>query len=63
MPEHQSNTAPDSASAAAEDTLAHSSEAPLEGLSVSEPEDALPRVTLDDLPADMRAACARAGWQ
>ena len=63
MPEHQSNIAPDSASAAAEDTSTHSSEAPLEGLSVSEPEDALPRVTLDDMPADMRAACARAGWQ
>lgn len=26
------------------------------------PEDALPEVTLAELPADMRAACARAGW-
>ncbi|WP_291440265.1 DEAD/DEAH box helicase [Desulfovibrio sp.] len=63
MPEHQSNIAPDSSSTAVEDTSARDSEAPLEGLSVSEPEDALPRVNLEDLPEDMRAACARAGWQ
>ena len=34
-----------------------------EGLSVSEPENALPKVGLADLPEAMRAACARAGWQ
>ena len=63
MPEHQSNTTPDSGSATAEDTSLRASEAPLEGISVSEPEDALPRVNLEDLPEDMRAACLRAGWQ
>ena len=34
-----------------------------EELSVSEPENALPKVGLADLPEAMRAACARAGWQ
>lgn len=33
-----------------------------EHISVVEPEDALPRVNLDELPEAMRAACARAGW-
>ena len=33
-----------------------------EHISVVEPEDALPRVSLDELPEAMRAACARAGW-
>ncbi|GAB1254881.1 DEAD/DEAH box helicase [Desulfovibrio sp. TH_2024_36128] len=46
-----------------EGTSARDPEAPLEGLSVSEPEDALPRVNLEDMPEDMRTACARAGWQ
>lgn len=63
MPEHQSNITPDSSSTAVEDTSARDPEAPLEGLSVSEPEDALPRVNLEDMPEDMRTACARAGWQ
>ncbi|WP_416241946.1 DEAD/DEAH box helicase [Desulfovibrio legallii] len=35
----------------------------MEEIAVSEPEDALPGVTLDDLPEAVRAACARAGWQ
>lgn len=34
-----------------------------EELSVSEPENALPKVGLADLPEAMCAACARAGWQ
>ena len=34
-----------------------------EGLSVSEPENALPKVGLSGLPEAVRAACARAGWQ
>ena len=63
MPEHQSNSTPDSSSTAVEGTSARDPEAPLEGLSVSEPEDALPRVNLEDMPEDMRTACARAGWQ
>lgn len=63
MPEHQSNSTPDSSSTAVESTSARDPEAPLEGLSVSEPEDALPRVNLEDMPEDMRTACARAGWQ
>ena len=63
MPEHQSNTTPDSGSATAEDTSLRASDAPLAGISVSEPEDARPRVNLEDLPEDMRAACLRAGWQ
>ena len=33
-----------------------------EHISVVEPEDALPRVNLDELPDIMRGACARAGW-
>ena len=33
-----------------------------EHISVIEPEDALPRVSLDELPEPMRAACGRAGW-
>ncbi|SCM73371.1 DEAD/DEAH box helicase [Desulfovibrio sp. 86] len=63
MPEHQLPTDPDTASATAKDAPSDVAAAPLEGISVSEPEDALPRVTLDDLPQVMREACARAGWQ
>ena len=33
-----------------------------EHISVIEPEDALPRVSLEELPEAMRAACGRAGW-
>ena len=33
-----------------------------EHISVIEPEDALPRVSLEDLPDAMRDACGRAGW-
>lgn len=37
-------------------------EQPLAGIAVSEPEDALPRVSLGDLPGPMQEACAaRAG--
>ena len=39
------------------------SDAALQGISVSEPDDALPRVTLDELPEAVSAACRRAGWQ
>ncbi|MPL60027.1 ATP-dependent RNA helicase DeaD [bioreactor metagenome] len=39
------------------------SDAALHGISVSEPDDALPRVTLDELPVAVSAACRRAGWQ
>ena len=39
------------------------SDAALQGISVSEPDDALPRVTLDELPESVSAACRRAGWQ
>ncbi len=63
MPEHQLPTDPDTASAAAKDAPADAAGAPLEGIAVSEPEDALPRVTLADLPQVMHEACARAGWQ
>jgi ATP-dependent RNA helicase DeaD len=35
---------------------------PVEAVGVIAPEDALPEVTLADLPASMREACARAGW-
>ena len=38
-------------------------DAVLHGIAVSEPEDALPRVTLDTLPESVGAACRRAGWQ
>lgn len=34
----------------------------LSRFSISEPENALPRVGLDDVPEMLRAACARAGW-
>ncbi len=63
MPEHQLPTDPDTASATAKDAPSNVAAAPLEGISVSEPEDALPRVTLADLPQAMHEACARAGWQ
>ncbi|OXS29430.1 MAG: DEAD/DEAH box helicase [Desulfovibrio sp. MES5] len=63
MPEHQLPTDPDTASAAAKDAPSDAAGAPLEGIAVSEPEDALPRVTLADLPQVMHEACARAGWQ
>ena len=63
MSEDQSNSATASGVTTAEDTSARAPEAPLEGISVSEPDDALPRVNLEDLPADMREACVRAGWQ
>lgn len=33
-----------------------------EHISVIEPEDALPRVSLEELPEAMRDACGRAGW-
>ncbi len=33
-----------------------------EGLSISMPDDSLPPVSLDALPASMQDACARAGW-
>ncbi len=33
-----------------------------EGLSISMPDDSLPPVSLDALPAPMQDACARAGW-
>lgn len=39
------------------------SDAALQGISVSEPDDALPRVILDELPETVSAACRRAGWQ
>ncbi|MDE7240936.1 DEAD/DEAH box helicase, partial [Desulfovibrio sp.] len=32
-------------------------------ISITEPENALPSVTLAELPAPLREACARAGWQ
>jgi ATP-dependent RNA helicase DeaD len=35
---------------------------PVEAVGVIAPEDALPEVTLADLPASMQEACARAGW-
>ncbi|WP_165072145.1 DEAD/DEAH box helicase [Desulfovibrio sp. ZJ200] len=38
-------------------------EQPLAGIAVREPEDALPRVSLADLPKSMQEACARSGWQ
>ena len=60
MPEHQLPTDPDTASATAKDAPSDVAAAPLEGISVSEPEDALPRVTLADLPQAI-ADNARAG--
>ncbi|MDE5879543.1 MAG: DEAD/DEAH box helicase, partial [Desulfovibrio sp.] len=38
-------------------------EADLEAISVTEPENALPRVTLSELAPPLQEACARAGWQ
>ena len=35
----------------------------LQGISVSEPENSLPRVTLEELPQAVGDACRRAGWQ
>ena len=33
-----------------------------DGEQVIEPENALPEVTLQELPESLQAACARAGW-
>lgn len=63
MSEHQTPSDPDAAVTTVENTSADVAETPLSGISVSEPEDALPRVTMADLPEGMREACARAGWQ
>ena len=38
-------------------------DAALQGIAVSEPEDSLPRVTLEELPQAVGDACRRAGWQ
>ncbi|MTJ93149.1 MAG: DEAD/DEAH box helicase [Desulfovibrio sp.] len=38
-------------------------DAVLQGIAVSEPEDSLPRVTLEELPQAVGEACRRAGWQ
>ena len=35
----------------------------LQGISVSEPENSLPRVSLEELPKAVGDACRRAGWQ
>ncbi|MBO5491176.1 MAG: DEAD/DEAH box helicase, partial [Desulfovibrio sp.] len=45
------------------ETTASTPETDLDDMAVSEPEDALPRVTLEELPETVRAGCARAGWQ
>ncbi|MDD4702481.1 MAG: DEAD/DEAH box helicase [Desulfovibrio sp.] len=63
MPEHQAPSDPDGTVTPVEDPSKEQAEAPLSGIAVSEPEDALPRVTLADLPQGMHEACARAGWQ
>ncbi len=62
MPEEISPTMIPGADAPAADAADPATLAP-EGLSVSEPENALPKVGLADLPEAMRSACVRAGWQ
>ena len=67
MPEKNSDS-PVDAKAEAAAAPGHVSDAgageqPLAGIAVSEPEDALPRVSLADLPRPMQEACARSGWQ
>ena len=62
MPEEISPTMSPGADAPAADAADPATLAP-EGLSVSEPENALPKVGLADLPEAMRSACVRAGWQ
>ena len=57
---------PDSASSLpATDAAAPNDVAPgeLVDISITEPENALPSVTLAQLPAPLQEACARAGWQ
>ncbi|MDE6735557.1 MAG: DEAD/DEAH box helicase [Desulfovibrio sp.] len=64
MPEPSSSPSPEekpaeSATAPAAPVVA---EDELVAISVTEPENALPPVTLDELAAPLREACARAGW-
>ncbi len=59
MPDFPSSLPPEEASA--ESTPAAHDE--LAGVSVSEPENSLPGVTLAGLAPALQAACARAGWQ
>ena len=62
MPEEISPTMPPHAESPAAPVAPPATPAS-EGLSVCEPENALPKVRLADLPEAMRVACARAGWQ
>lgn len=60
-------TCPASAGEAAQEQAAPAAElstpgASLENFSVAEPENALPRATLETLPETIAAACGRAGW-
>lgn len=60
-------TCPASAGEAAQEQTAPAAElstpgASLENFSVAEPENALPRATLETLPETIAAACGRAGW-
>ena len=60
-------TCPASAGEAAQEQAAPAAElstpgASLENFSVAEPENALPRATLETLPEAIAAACGRAGW-
>lgn len=59
MPEETSPTMIPDADAPAADTALSAPE----GFSVSEPENALPQMSMADLPEAVRAACARAGWR
>ncbi len=52
---------PEAVSPLESDGVAHRA-APAENISVTEPEDALPGVTLGKLPQSMQDACGRSGW-
>ena len=55
-------TKPASKKAKADAASSHTIQTPSEIISVDEPENALPEVTLTDLPQLLQTACAKAGW-
>lgn len=55
-------TKPASKKAKADAASSHTIQTPSEIISVDEPENALPEVTLTDLPQLLQTACTKAGW-
>lgn len=63
MPDSASSLPATDAAAPAELAPGEPTQGELVDISITEPENALPSVTLAELPAPLEEACARAGWQ